>query len=74
MSANYPARVPVFGGDRSIAQDKTLATLVAAFALQGHSVHELAEGGFLVTRWGMARACPSLDALQVFARQVGALR
>ena len=62
-----------FGNDRSIAQDKTLDTLTAAFALRGHAVHELADGSFLVAKWGMVRACPSLDALQAFARQIGAV-
>lgn len=54
------------------ADCKTLATLKAQFALRGHSVYELADGGFLVTRWGLSRACPDLHALGQFARQIGA--
>lgn len=60
-----------------LAQDeditKTGATWIAKFALAGHSVHELAGGGFLVVHpgWGMARECPNLSALIAFARQIG---
>lgn len=56
------------------AQSKLQVTLIAALALRGHEVHTLASGGFLVCRWGQSRACPSLEALQVFARQVGAIQ
>jgi len=69
-----PPRAVAPCNDRSIAQDKVLSTLMAALALHGHAVHELAEGGFLVTRWGMTRHCPGLDALQAFARQIGAIQ
>jgi hypothetical protein len=54
------------------AQTKRLATITARLALAGHQVFELADGGYLVARWGMTRACPSLEALQSFARMVGA--
>lgn len=56
------------------AQSKMQFTLIAALALHGHEVHTLARGGFLVCRWGQTRGCPSLEALQAFARQVGAVR
>lgn len=69
-----PPRRATFGGERSIAQDKVFATLSAALAQHGHQVHTLATGEFLVCRWGMTRVCPSLDALQAFARQIGALQ
>lgn len=46
-------------------------TLIAHFALAGHSVHRLADGGFLVCRFGHARHCPDLAALAGFARQTG---
>lgn len=51
-------------------EGKTLATLKAKFALAGHSVHTLADGGFLVCRWGV-RHVPDLHALAAFARQIG---
>jgi hypothetical protein len=56
------------------AQAKVYATIAARLALAGHQVFQLADGGYLVARWGMTRACPSLEALQSFARQIGACR
>lgn len=52
--------------------DKTIATLIAQFALAGHVVHKGECGDFTVTRWGLTRYCQDLDALQAFAKQVGA--
>lgn len=49
---------------------KAEATLIAAFALRGFTVHKAAEG-FLVSRWGLTRHCPDLKALYAFAKQVG---
>lgn len=46
-------------------------TLVAQFALRGHAVHRLADGGFLVCRHGFVKHCPDLAALAGFARQTG---
>lgn len=54
-----------------VQADKIRATLKAQFALRGHSVHELAEGGFLVCRHGHAKHCPDLSALAAFARVTG---
>lgn len=59
------------------ADGKALATLKAQLAISGHSVHHLADGGFLVvaTKWaGMCREVPDLHALAAFARQIGACR
>ncbi|MBA4263786.1 MAG: hypothetical protein C0453_01780 [Comamonadaceae bacterium] len=50
---------------------KREATLLAQFALRGHAVHRLADGGFLVCRHGYAKHCPDLAALAGFARQTG---
>jgi hypothetical protein len=50
---------------------KREATLLAQFALAGHSVHRLADGGFLVCRHGYVKHCPDLPALAGFARQTG---
>jgi hypothetical protein len=55
------------------ADRKRIETLKAQFALRGHAVHELHEGGYLVCRWGLVRACRDLEALQAFARQMGVL-
>ena len=51
--------------------EKRLATLRAKFAMAGFSVHGLDDGGFLVCRWNMSRACADLAALTAFARQTG---
>jgi hypothetical protein len=51
-------------------EEKRLATITARMALAGHAVHKL-QDGFLVTRWGMAKACPDLASLVGFARQLG---
>lgn len=50
---------------------KLQATLIAAFALKGHAVYELAGGGFLVSRVGPTIACPDLVALAAYGRQIG---
>lgn len=55
-------------------QSKRTATLKAQFALKGHAVHRLEGGAFLVTRWGLVRACRDLDELETFARQIGVAR
>lgn len=57
--------------DDSTSQVKTEATLLAKFALMGHAVHRLADGGFLVTRWGLTRHCPDAASLAAFLATVG---
>lgn len=54
-------------------EQKLLATAKAALGLRGHAVHELANGGYLVSRWNMTRHCWDLRELMTFARQVGAI-
>lgn len=53
------------------AQTKNEATLLAKFALLGHAVHRLADGSFLVTRWGLTRHCPDAASLAAFLATVG---
>lgn len=55
-------------------EGKAEATLRAELAREGHQLHRLASGGWLVTRWGLCRELPSLHAVRTFARQVGCLR
>lgn len=50
---------------------KLETTWIARFALRGHSVHRLADGGFLVCRHGMSRHCRDLRELIAFARIAG---
>lgn len=52
--------------------DKTTDNLIANLALRGFATHRLADGGYLVCRWNLARNCPDLRALAIFARTVGA--
>lgn len=56
------------------ADAKRLDTLKAQFALRGHSVFAIEDGAFLVTRMGMCKHCPDIEALEAFARQAGAVR
>lgn len=50
---------------------KAEATTKAQLALKGHSVFDLCDGAYLVTRWGFTRRCANLTELQNFARQIG---
>ena len=50
---------------------KAIATQIAEFAIAGHAVHQLADGGFSVTRWDLARRCADFGDLQSLARQMG---
>ncbi len=72
QSANETADAQIVGQQPEIAKRET--TLIAQFALAGHAVHSLADGGYLVTKWGQARHCPDLHALVGFARQTGVTR
>ena len=51
--------------------DKTRATLAALLAFKGYSLHELADGSYLASRWNHTRPLRDLHAVQCFARQVG---
>lgn len=57
--------------DRTPQQEKLLVGMIAAFALRGHTVHELADGGFLICRWGLSKYCACLSELQAAGRQMG---
>jgi hypothetical protein len=49
---------------------KAEAALIAGFALKGFTAHRV-QDGYLVSRWGMTRHCPSFQTLTAFAKQVG---
>lgn len=72
LDANETADTQIVGQQPEIAKRET--TLIAQFALAGHAVHSLADGGYLVTKWGQARHCPDLHALAGFAKQTGVTR
>lgn len=52
---------------------KAREKLRAQLALQGHQLHVLADGRFLVVapKWGLARECGDLEAVEAFARRLG---
>ncbi len=48
-----------------------VAKLVAELAVRGHVVHQLKDGGFLISKYGHTRHAEDFDALQIFARLLG---
>jgi hypothetical protein len=50
---------------------KALATMTAQAARCGCALHELASGGYLLCRWGMARELPCLRAVGNMLRRIG---
>jgi hypothetical protein len=72
QSANETADTQILGQLLEISKRET--TLIAHFALAGHAVHRLPDGGYLVSRWGQSRHCPDLHALANFAKQTGVTR
>lgn len=49
---------------------KIRADVMAGAALLGVEVHELADGSFLVSKWGLVRPVPDLAAVQALVRQM----
>lgn len=62
----------VVGLAQPLEERKREATLMAKLALRGHAVHRTADG-YLVCRHGYVKHCTDLDALEGFARIVGAV-
>ena len=54
------------------AHCKSVATLQARAALAGFELVALADGGFLVTKWGLLKTLADLDAAAAFLDQAGA--
>ncbi len=50
---------------------KAIATQLARLALAGHAVHQLADGGFLVSKYSYTHHAKDFAALQDFARKLG---
>jgi hypothetical protein len=44
---------------------------IAQLAVKGHAVYELADGGFLVCKYGYIHHAQDFEALQVFAHRFG---
>lgn len=70
MSAAY------LGGRRTEAArpdaPKPFANLRARLGLRGIELHELANGEFMLRKFGLVTFCRGLDEVEAFARKVGA--
>lgn len=53
------------------ADSKAVATQVAHLAIAGHAVHQLADGGYMVCKYGYTHHAPDFEALQAFSRKLG---
>ena len=61
---------PHFANDDGAS--KGLATMTARAAMCGCTLHELADGGYLVGKWNYSKAAPCLRAVGDLLRQIGA--
>lgn len=61
-----------FATDLQTAERKRFERLRALLALKGHELLVTADG-FTVRRWGLTKELHDLDAVEEFARQVGAV-
>ena len=52
--------------------EKRFERLRALLALKGHELYATADG-YLVQRWGLTKDLTGIDAVEAFARQVGAV-
>ena len=71
VAASFDKPDDASGLDHCDDDRKGLARLKACAAIAGIQVHDLADGGLLVCRWGMARAVPDVRALALFLGQLG---
>jgi hypothetical protein len=53
---------------------KVIATQIACLALAGHTVHQLTDGGYLVSKYSFTHHAKDFAALQVFARKLGVIQ
>ena len=52
--------------------EKRFSTLQAQLAIKGYTLRRIEGGPLLIGKWGMVREVRDLDAVEQFARQVGA--
>ncbi len=50
---------------------KAIATQIARLALAGHAVYQIADGGFLVSKYSYTHHAKDFAVLQEFARKFG---
>ena len=53
------------------SHSKAISTQIAQLALKGHAVYKLADGGFLVCKYGYIHHAQDFEVLQVFAHRLG---
>ena len=78
-SDNAPWQARVEGNEKTDSSDfasndghgKARATMTARAALCGCTLHEMADGTFLVARWNYSKALPCLRAVGDFLRLIG---
>jgi hypothetical protein len=58
---------------RQAPDGKAIATQIAHLALAGHAVHQLIDGGLLVSKYGYTHHAKDFAALQDFARKLGVI-
>jgi hypothetical protein len=66
-----------FGTDDATRQapgGKAIATQIACLALAGHAVHQLNDGGYLVSKYSYTHHAKDFAALQDFARKLGVIQ
>ena len=59
------------GLDGKCEEAKEFTTMAARAAMCGCALYRLADGDLLLTRWGMARACPDLRSVAVLLDRLG---
>lgn len=52
-------------------RSKAITTQIAELAIMGYAVHQLADGGYLVCKYGYTHHAPTFEALQAFAHRLG---
>jgi hypothetical protein len=50
---------------QQVFDEKRLATLAARFALRGYALTKV-DGGWLITRWGLAKLCRGVEDVEQF--------
>ena len=68
-SSTHSNTHPDFASDD--AHGKALSTMKARAALCGCTLHEMADGSFLLARWNYSKALPCLRAVGDLLRQIG---
>ncbi len=60
------------GINESRRDEKMIATFTARAAIAGYELVQLADGTFIVSRWGIFRSLDHIAAVEAFLQRVGA--